>query len=114
MYKYAFVALLISNAAAASPTGNAAHWQAAIAELTANKACQADADCDSAPMGYRACGGPDAFVVYSKRQTSRKRLKAALRKFTELDKKAKAGLTGICSVEIQPAVGCVSGQCVRK
>ena len=106
-----FVAMGASDALAAPSKERIA---AKIEKLVADKRCQTDSDCDSAPMGYRSCGGPDRYVIFSKRKTRRDALNRAIKEFNAVDKRSKAETMGICAVEMQPAIACTAGTCAER
>lgn len=57
------VALLMTGCALAQ--SSSAQWRAALDRAVAEPNCQTDAQCRSLPLGHRACGGPEAYGVYS-------------------------------------------------
>lgn len=56
-------ALLLTGCALAQTS--APQWRAALDRAVAEPHCTADAQCRSLPLGHRACGGPEAYGVYS-------------------------------------------------
>ena len=87
--------------------------EAEIEKLTHNKSCKRDSDCSTVGIGWRSCGGPERHLIYSKKKTDAKRLKSLTEKLTQLDRNAKKGMAGICSIEMPPQVACVKGQCTQ-
>lgn len=75
--------------------------------------CKTVSDCTALPIGHRACGGPNSFIVASKLNPSLAALTQSIELVTkaERDANSKLGLMSICSVEMPPTVGCNSGVC---
>lgn len=72
-------------------------------------ACETSADCAALPMGKRACGGPNSFVVTSKANPSLTALVESIQLVTKAEAEAnkKFGLVSICSIAMPPAVDCL-------
>ncbi len=75
--------------------------------------CENNGDCAAAPLGAKACGGPQEYLVYCRRSTD----VAALRgKLVQVERFEKAfnrehGIGSTCEYIMEPAVACASGKC---
>lgn len=78
--------------------------------------CSSGAQCRTAPVGSRACGGPRYYIVYCAQSTD----SAAL--FRKLDAVATAereynqryNLVSTCEFRMPPKVGLVAGSCLQQ
>jgi hypothetical protein len=78
--------------------------------------CSSGAQCRTAPVGSRACGGPRYYIVYCAQSTD----SAAL--FRKLDAVAAAereynqryNLVSTCEFRMPPNVGLVAGSCLQQ
>ena len=78
--------------------------------------CSAAAQCRTAPVGSRACGGPRYYIVYCAQSTD----SAAI--FRKLDAVATAereynqryNLVSTCEFRMPPNVGLVAGSCLQQ
>lgn len=70
--------------------------------------------CKATPIGHRACGGPDGYIVYSEETTDVSRLQQLNSRYYDLVIKfeKKNGGSSICSVEMPPGVILENGHCV--
>jgi hypothetical protein len=110
------------DANAAVPANQQSDW-AAIEKIEAEAktiaktgGCAASADCRSAPVGSRACGGPRYYLPYCAKTTDSVAL------FRKLDEVAKAeqaynkkyNLASTCEFRMPPTVNAVGGSCVAQ
>lgn len=84
-----------------------------IQQLVQNKQCQAKSDCGSIGIGHRACGGPESYLVYSKKQVDKNKLEAMVSKYNEAKKEQvkKSGMMSTCMMLMPPAVDCKNNMC---
>ncbi len=87
--------------------------RAALLGLIGPPACEATAECRTAPLGAKPCGGPGQYVIYSTRTTDSARLATALTTYNALAAAdvAARGLVSDCRVVTPPAVACVESRC---
>ena len=81
--------------------------------LVRTTGCDAASSCRTAPVGWRACGGPRAYVVYCAASTD---TAALLRKLEELrrveaDYLERAGMASTCEMRMPPNVVLEGGSC---
>lgn len=80
--------------------------------LAGTQYCTDSKDWDFTGIGSRACGGVQAYIVYSKKINTTQFL-SKVEKYTELNTayNKKWGVSSICSVEIPPKkIECVDGK----
>lgn len=80
--------------------------------LADTQSCTDSKDWDFTGIGSRACGGVQAYIVYSKKINTAQFL-SKVKKYTELNTayNKKWGVSSICSVEIPPKkIECVDGK----
>lgn len=84
--------------------------------LAKTEGCSTTAECRTAPVGSRACGGPRYYIPYCAKSTD----SAAL--FRRLDEVAKAeqaynrkhNLASTCEMRLPPTVAVVAGACTAQ
>jgi hypothetical protein len=81
--------------------------------LVRTTGCGADSACRTAPMGWRACGGPRDYVVYCAASTD---TIALLRTLEELERaereySERTGMVSTCEMRLPPNVGLQGGSC---
>ncbi len=81
--------------------------------LITDKSCGSDGQCAFIAYGQKACGGPVGYLVYSSSQVDVNQLTALVNQYTSLqeDMNEEYGLISDCSAPVEPAPGCVSGNC---
>ena len=83
--------------------------------IAKGRGCSSAAECRTAPVGSRACGGPRYYLVYCAKTTD----SAAL--FRKLDAIAAAerefnqryGLVSTCEFRMPPNVALIAGSCLQ-
>jgi hypothetical protein len=75
--------------------------------------CAKTSDCRTAPLGWRGCGGPRAYVAYCAATTDSA---ALFRKLDELKEaeiayNQKSGMMSTCEMRLPPTVTAVGGSC---
>ena len=84
--------------------------------LAKTEGCSTPAECRSAPVGSRACGGPRYYIPYCAKSTDSVAL------FSKLDEVAKAeqaynrkhNLASTCEMRLPPTVAVVAGACTAQ
>ena len=89
--------------------------QTRIEGLNKNLTCRTKNDCDVLGLGHKLCGGPETFIVVSKKNPSYNALvheaktHRSLRR--EYQTKYSQGMMGTCSMAQPPAVLCQARRC---
>ena len=81
---------------------------AEISQLIGVAACSSDDDCATIGIGALACGGPQAYVAWSKKQTDPQVLAAAVARQRELRERqiARSGELSVCRMVPDPGARC--------
>ena len=84
-----------------------------IGSLNEKKACDGDGDCEVLEMGWRACGGPSAYLVASARSAKFKTIQAKIKEFTALEREIANSESGMdCTPTPKlPEAKCVKQEC---
>lgn len=99
----------------AKPAGNdAATLHAQIREEIGDAACTASAQCHTLAVGHKACGGPEAYIVWSSAANDGKRLKTLAEAYTQArrDEAKQSGRVSDCMMVTDPGARCDAGRCV--
>jgi hypothetical protein len=87
-----------------------------IEKLNLDLRCLKTSDCEALAIGNRLCGGPQAYLVVSKKNKSIKTLKEKAALHTkisqEYNQKYRGDMMGICSVAVKPLMSCAKNKCV--
>lgn len=80
----------------------------------ADRRCEQESDCVSIPLGSRACGGPEKYIVASKLNANFDFIQnLALRSETlESAFNSRYGTISICSMAMQKDPQCVANNCL--
>ena len=75
--------------------------------------CSTAAQCRTAPVGAKACGGPRTWLVYCAATTDTVRLMRALRELERVEKawNARAGVMSTCEMRLPPTPTLTGGSC---
>jgi hypothetical protein len=75
--------------------------------------CSSTADCNSAPVGSRACGGPRYYLVYCARTTDTIALKQKLGEVAAAERayNTRYQIASTCEFRMPPKVGLVGQTC---
>ncbi|HLL20040.1 MAG TPA: hypothetical protein VK439_14765 [Rubrivivax sp.] len=97
------LAACAANQVAPLPDG-AAH----VSQLIGKAACTADTDCATIGVGAMACGGPQAYVAWSRKETDGQALAAAVARQREerVRQIARTGEQSVCVVVPDPGARC--------
>lgn len=81
--------------------------------LARTTGCTSVSQCRTAPLGWRACGGPRDYVVYCAAGTDTSKLLGKLRELERVERRylEKAGMMGTCDFRAPPGVGLMGGRC---
>lgn len=77
--------------------------------------CDAAASCRTAPVGWRGCGGPRAYVVYCPATTDTVALMRTLEelKRAEMAYNERESVVSTCEMRLPPSVTVQGGSCVE-
>ncbi len=84
-----------------------------IENLIAAGSCDENSDCDSLPVGKKACGGPHAYVIFSTNIDVQK-LQQLVNEYTslELEYNQKFEIVSDCAIVNPPqTIGCIDSKC---
>ncbi len=81
--------------------------------LAVEKGCAVVEGCDALPMGVRACGGPQEFVVFCRDSTDLAALEATLADIDRLEHgfNLACGIGSTCILVVRPELILVEGRC---
>lgn len=101
-----------ASASSADASGPAATLPQ-IRALVGAAACTDSAQCRSAPLGSRACGGPEAYLAWSTAATAAAPLQQLLDRYRREREQADAaaGMQSVCTVVPDPGAQCRAGVC---
>ena len=75
--------------------------------------CESASSCRTAPVGWRACGGPRDHVVYCAASTDTVALRRKLEELERAEREynERTGMVGTCEMRLPPNVGLQGGSC---
>jgi len=82
-----------------------------INELAKTTGCASASDCQTLPVGRKACGGPRTYVVFCSKSTNVAQLKAKIAELDRLDLAAAKNTVSDCMMVMQPRVTLSGGAC---
>ncbi|NVJ61044.1 MAG: hypothetical protein HWE27_11685 [Gammaproteobacteria bacterium] len=85
-----------------------------INELAKNhQACNVTSDCDVVPVGARACGGPDWYLIMSKNGSGAEQLRQKVDQYTNQKHlfNQKFNVRSICVMQPKPEASCIQQKC---
>ena len=84
-----------------------------ISALNLELSCENADDCLTLPLGYKACGGPDKYIVTSKKNSKLTELKKAIEEYLTADRmwQQKQNIGSGCNVVQAPPTTCQSKKC---
>jgi hypothetical protein len=119
--RIAFGGLLASLAAAPAHSGGTdADMQAELAtlrkeiqRLAGDGRCNNVVQCRALPLGKRACGGPDEYIIFSSTTGKADLLEAKAFEYTFLQEELLRGKpeTGPCEIILEPNLQCFQQRC---
>jgi hypothetical protein len=85
-----------------------------IRELVGDAACTSSEQCRTLPIGHKACGGPEGYLVWSSAATSESKLRALVDSYNQSRKRdvQQSGRVSDCSMMADPGARCDAGRCV--
>jgi hypothetical protein len=86
---------------------------ARIHALAGTPNCSSDEQCHALPLGARACGGPESYLVWSSARTSQAEIEALGERYKEERRAANkaSGLMSTCQFLMDPGAVCRAGTC---
>ncbi len=116
------VAAVVTSACAqstADPVKNQAGSAALLAAIQSEVGgapCDSQQQCHSAPLGAKPCGGPDAYIAWSSKQTDEKRLTALLAQYAAArsQESRQSGDSSTCMMVTNPGASCQAGRCTLR
>lgn len=87
--------------------------KAQLEQLTQDKPCQQSAECRVLPVGHRACGGPDGFVIFSTQNNDAQTIENIVETISNLQRQRNIAeqRMSICQHLTVPAAQCIANQC---
>jgi hypothetical protein len=84
-----------------------------VRALVKSTGCSSAASCRTAPLGWRGCGGPRAYLVYCPATTDSVALFRKLEELrqAEIDYNATSGMMSTCELRLPPNVTLEGGSC---
>jgi hypothetical protein len=81
--------------------------------LAKTSGCKSDAECRTAPVGWRACGGPRTYVTYCAATTDSAALYRKLKELETAERAylAKSGMMSTCEFRMPPRASLQGGVC---
>lgn len=95
------------------PTQSVASLESAARALASTSGCERSAQCRTAPLGAKGCGGPRAYLVYCPLTTDTAALLRTLRELERVEQEfnRKNQIVSTCEFMTPPAVRVVAGRC---
>lgn len=81
--------------------------------ISANMSCQQEADCETIPLGEKACGGPLRWKLTSKNNPHIASIRILDKKRTEIKDKYSSGFSD-CMAVLPPEFECKEDLCKKK
>jgi len=87
---------------------------AQIQQVASTEGCSTSADCGLLPIGNKPCGGPEAYMAYSKNNSDVDALKKMGQQYADMREQYNKDnqMMGTCQVTPKPNVSCIRNQCV--
>jgi len=99
---------------ASAPARDSETLHQRIREGVADAACTSNAQCRTLPIGHKACGGPEGYLVWSSAGTSEGVLRGLVDQYNQARKRdvQQSGRVSDCSMLADPGARCDAGRCV--
>lgn len=93
---------------------NIAELQNKISAEIGDPVCSANDQCRTVAIGHKACGGPEAYRVWSTRVSDGPRLLALAEAYKNArrEEAQQSGRVSDCSMVVDPGARCEAGRCV--
>ena len=103
------------RSAAIDDTTRLARLEREARALVSTAGCDAASSCRTAPVGWRACGGPRTYLVYCAATTDTSALHRKLEelKRAETEYNERTGMVSTCEMRLPPSVGLEGGRCAE-
>ncbi|GAA4357975.1 hypothetical protein [Kangiella marina] len=85
-----------------------------IKQVASIEGCTTHSDCALLPIGHKPCGGPEAYMPYSKTNSDVDRLESLGQAYSEQRRQYNQDnqIMGTCVVTPKPKVSCIRNQCM--
>jgi hypothetical protein len=102
-----------ARSSVAADTTQLAQLEREARALAKTAGCSSDAQCRSAPVGWRGCGGPRTYIAYCAATTDSAALFRKLDelKAAEIAYNEKSGMVSTCEMRMPPDVSAQGGSC---
>lgn len=92
------------------------YFDSAVLLLDSNLSCVSNADCLQIPIGVRACGGPETYILTSIKNKHIESAKALINIGNDLQRNQmkSQGIGGLCSISVPNPVACENLICTEK
>lgn len=103
-----------SQANGGNTTASPQDLYAQIQQAASTEGCTSSTDCGLLPIGNKPCGGPEAYMPYSKTNSDVAALEKMGKQYEEMRKQYNKDnqVIGTCQVTPKPNVSCIRNQCV--
>jgi len=93
---------------------NTARLQEQIRDEIGDPTCSAHDQCRTIAIGHKACGGPEAYRVWSTRVSNGPRLLSLAEAYQKArrEEAQQSGRVSDCSMVVDPGARCEAGRCV--
>jgi hypothetical protein len=93
---------------------NIAELQNKIRDEIGDPVCSANDQCRTVAIGHKACGGPEAYRVWSTRVSDGPRLLALAEAYRQArrEEAQQSGRVSDCAMVVDPGARCEAGRCV--
>lgn len=93
---------------------NIAELQNKISAEIGDPVCSANDQCRTVAIGHKACGGPEAYRVWSTRVSDGPRLLALAEAYRQArrEEALQSGRVSDCAMVVDPGARCEAGRCV--
>ncbi|MFZ5550608.1 MAG: hypothetical protein ACOZJX_18065 [Pseudomonadota bacterium] len=93
---------------------NVAELQNKIRDEIGDPVCSSNDQCRTVAIGYKACGGPEAYRVWSTQVSNGSRLLALAEAYQKARREENqlSGRVSDCSMVVDPGARCEAGRCV--
>jgi hypothetical protein len=103
-----------AGAGASAAVGDTDGLHRKIRETVGDASCTSNQQCRTLPIGHKACGGPESYLVWSSAATSEGVLRGLVDQYNQARKREvqQSGRVSDCSMLADPGARCEAGRCV--
>jgi hypothetical protein len=103
-----------AGSAASAPVSETEILHQRIRDVVGEAVCTSNAQCRTLPIGHKACGGPEGYLVWSSAGTSEGVLRGLVDQYNQARKRdvQQSGRVSDCSMLADPGARCDAGRCV--